>query len=249
MPDWRAHVGERVLQGAESAQVNEAASREGAALGGGDLLDFTYTASLTRLVLDNYARFEDILGSEVITRGFLTFVQQIRNTPAHSRDLLPHERDLLAGAAGRVQNQVAIWRARNDSPTRYYPLIESVTDDFGRSGMNNPHEVIATANPIPIPRLEVGHVLRFGASAYPARGLQMEWRATFLPFTPFGAQDLWTPDAVGNAVTLEVPVDSARIGESGFVLVELRSSSAYHRTQQNDDARWFQYHVNPPEEE
>lgn len=250
LPAWMNQLTARDRRRIESSRQSERDNREGAQPSE-DLIDFTYTGQLANLVLDNWPVFAPVFGDEEIMRGLLRYVSAVRNAPAHSRDLLQHERDLLAGTAGRISNQIGMWRARNGSETQHYPRIESVVDRFGSTGWaDNPVRYDTT----PLPALEVGDELRWECRAIPsARSFAPQWlvvtdRGFFLP----GPAMMHLPlaRAQGETATLALTVTSEMVGNDRVFGVILRTSSAHHRDSRGyDDARFFCYRVAPPLDE
>ncbi len=72
------------------------------------------------------------LGRKASVMPLLHRFDNLRNSVAHSRQLLPFEQDRLSGIAGQIRNQVTIFMSAHDPTWDIYPRIESVTDQFGR---------------------------------------------------------------------------------------------------------------------
>jgi hypothetical protein len=132
-----------------------------------DLLDYTETYHLTELVKKNWDSFSPVFVDKKRTEAFFGVIEDVRNSIAHSRDLVPFERDLITGIAGLLRNQVALYRSGAiDAAAQHYPLIESLKDSFGRDG----HPLGGAPGRFSRIRLEVGDVITFVGKATDPRG-------------------------------------------------------------------------------
>lgn len=231
--------------------ASESGARDGV-VASQEILDFTYTKQLVSMVLDNWNEdFDGIFGDRGITAGLLGFVLSVRNTSAHSRELLQFERDLLSGTAGRLSNQIGLWRARGESSTRYFPQIESVIDRFGSPGYPAHSGVFGMPAP---PVIEVGEILTFECRAIPsARRFAPRWFLGSGDYMPSrGLLDFdfrLTPDTEGESVTLSLPVTSKLVSQQTVISVVLYTESMHHRGDGVDDSVHFHYRVVPPDDE
>ena len=218
-----------------------------------DLLAFTDTRHLTRIIEDNWDRLSRSYKNKVRTAVAFEALNSYRNTVGHNRELRPFERDLLSGISGQVRNQVALYLTNQNAPRRFYPVIESAVDSLGNlpsygfqqfgvgGSMNNP-----------LPRLQVGDMISFDCAATDPRGLELRWQlhfgrdvivATGKPVIPYGR-------VVGERVTLNLCVTPEHVGEQMAVRIELRNSEPYRLYnqifEQYDAAKFFHYAVDPP---
>ena len=99
-------------------QVEESKRRDGAAVSA-DLLDYTETYHLTGLIGRNWEKFQPIFNDKARTLAFFGVIEDVRNSVAHSRDLVPFERDLISGIAGQIRNQVSLFRSSRTESTKY----------------------------------------------------------------------------------------------------------------------------------
>jgi hypothetical protein len=83
----------------------EAAKRPDGAVVSIDLLDYTEIYHLTGMIERNWEKFKPAFNDKGRTLAFFGVVKDVRNSVAHSRDLLPFERDLISGIAGQLRNQ------------------------------------------------------------------------------------------------------------------------------------------------
>ena len=251
LPSWQTAPGAPSIAALEGKQGEESRRRDGAVVST-DLLDYTATYELTKLILKNWdAGFHSVFDDKKRTESFFAILEDVRNTIAHNRDLLAFERDLLTGIAGMLRNQVAIARSSSNRSMNYYPLIETVTDNFG----NGPYSLReALAGNLPdTTRLEVGDELVFEGSASAIEGQEAIWKVFLTPFSePLGSYQVRPVNARGNEVTLRLPITEDDIGETMKVRVLLTTEARYHRhpvsynLEAHDDSREFLYAVNPP---
>ena len=99
-----------------------------------DLLDYLELHKLVSLAQNNWSKFEPVFEDEQQTKVLPSLMCKLRNSVAHSRDLVKFEQDLVRGVSGMLRNQVSMFRMSNENTARYYPIIESLVDSFGRSG-------------------------------------------------------------------------------------------------------------------
>jgi hypothetical protein len=165
---WLQATGAPTEQALQQRRSNDNNRRDGVVVSD-DLLSYAYTSELTSLIEANWTRFEPVFADRGRTAGYFRVVNDIRNAIAHARELVPFERDLISGIAGHLRNQVSLYRSTQANPSaRYYPLIESLTDSFGRAAING-HLRTTMA------RLDVGQVLTFTGRAFNATGRLVQW--------------------------------------------------------------------------
>jgi hypothetical protein len=241
---WLAAAGSPDRAPLEQKRTEENKRRDGAAVSS-NLLDYTETYQLTNLVLKNWESFKPVFSDKARTESFFGVVADVRNSVAHSRDLVPFERDLISGVAGQLRNQVSLFRSSVNQSSKYYPLIESVKDQFGLEGSRggNPYD-----RPLPI-RLEVDDVITFTGSAFNARGKPVKWKVAHPARYPRDTADV----AEGDSVSFQYTVTEADVEEYFRLSVQITTDSRYHRISGGDgvydDQREFIYSVNPPEED
>ncbi|MGK4596568.1 hypothetical protein [Amycolatopsis sp. w19] len=214
-----------------------------------DLLNYTEMYHLTGLIEKNWEAFKPVLGDKQRTTAFFGVVNDVRNSIAHSRDLVFFEEQLLSGIAGQLRNQISIYRSRLHNPSaQYYPLIEEIRDNFGHRGLGVDDRGAFT----PFVRLEVGDTLTFTGSAFATLERALEWSVCKskggIEFPPREA-------AIGSEVTFVETITEDDVSERLLISVSLKTDSKYTRYHSNplshslanvDDARGFWYAVNPP---
>jgi hypothetical protein len=167
----------------------------------------------------------------------------LRNTLAHSRDLLPFEEDLLAGVAGDIRNRVTIYMSSQDISGDFYPRIESVRDSFG----NEPTSAALA---------ELGHwahcatdltvrpndVVDFTCRGTDPQGRELEWAVSTNMSIRWGHA---TGDADSGTVRWLVSADDVQ--DAKTILVYMRAKGTdYHRRGSFDQGASFTYRVLPP---
>ncbi|WP_433266240.1 hypothetical protein ACQPZF_40320 [Actinosynnema sp. CS-041913] len=232
-------------------RLKEESKRRDGAVTSSDLLEFTETYHLTNLILNNWQSFNPIFDDKKRTEAFFGVIEDVRNSVAHSRDLVLFERDLISGIAGMLRNQVALYRSNVNKSATFYPLIESIKDNFGREGLTDRERTMGPR--ISVVRLEVGDVLRFAGSAHHGRGKPVTWRIVTRSKvgTPlYDIQDV----AVGDSVRFDYTISEDDVGEWTEFKVQVVADSRHHRYEGSmerspfDDERTFAYAVNPPED-
>jgi hypothetical protein len=241
---WQSSLNSRQRSAIQHSKENEEEGRHGVNVSD-DLLAFTDTLHLTKIIEANWPLFAPVFKNETRTRVSFEALNSYRRTAAHNRELRPFERDLLSGISGQIRNQVALYLSEESAPAKFYPLIESVVDSHGnlpRSGM--------TLQGHTKPRLQVGDVISFDCRGVDPRGLNLHWALKFARDVIIGQLTIPYGEFMGERVTLSIAVTAAHVGEDIFAQIQLRNDSPFRRRQeiyeQYDDARTFQYAVDPP---
>ncbi|MGH3760514.1 hypothetical protein [Actinophytocola sp.] len=241
---WSKALGAPDLERLEARRVEETKRRDGVAVSD-DLLNFTETYHLTALVEKNWERFKPVFDDRARTLTYFGIIKDLRNSIAHSRELVPFERDLMSGIAGHLRSQISLFRSGQNESTRYYPLIETVCDSFGNEG------AARTQGGQRRVRLEVGQQLQFSGSAFSARGKTVKWfLARDLNHWMIGNDEV----AAGDDVTFTYTISEEDVSEALLVTIYVVAESRFHRNQSipfggYDDSRLFMYAVNPPDED
>lgn len=197
---------------------------------------------LIKLVDKHWEHFKPALGPEKGDMlGLLRRFEALRNTVAHSRDVLPFEEDLLSGIAGEIRNRVTIFMSSQDPLGEVFARIDSVTDSLGN--------VIDT---FPQDPAETGAHLRTGAVLHPGDTVTFRCRGT----DPQGRQLEWwmitarasSSRQQGRDVTITWHVTDGDVAAWNNVGIYMRSVGEYHRVNAGDGfdyAATFAYTVLP----
>lgn len=222
------------------------ADKRGVLVENDSLLDYTMTAELGKLIVNNWNRFSDIFKDENEFKWLMAVVQNVRNTIAHSRPLLPFERDLLSGAAGKVNHMVALHRSKAGTSESYYPLIERLRDNLGNDWMAWDGDPSTVGG-----RLDVGARLLIQGASTPVRGKKLIWQLWREPHgNLYGIPDRDPDDSLeGESVEFHYEVGPDDVSEKFSLAIALRTSSSYARYMKYagvyDDVKHMQFAVNP----
>lgn len=234
---------ERVEQWTERSGV-EAKKRQsrGVATTSIDLLDYSNLYDLIAMCEKDWNRVAAALGKGKEVLALLKRLDELRNTVAHGRQLVPFEVDLVAGIAGDIRNRVTIHMSAQDPSGEYFPRIESVTDEFGN--VLDGSQTLSSSNPLCDTglTLRVGSRVRFVCHATDPQGRQLRW---ILRHHPDSTVDI---SADGNDVELEWIVGPGAIGQQSLAQIRMVADGAeYHRWEgRHDGLAMFNYRVLPP---
>jgi hypothetical protein len=217
-----------------------------------DLLDYTMTTDLSRIIQRNWENFAPVFKDKKRTDAYFKIVEDIRNAIAHSRPLVPFEEDLVSGIAGQLRAQVTEYRSMQGTGSeQYYPKIERLTDSRGEAGSD------LWTGPLPSSRLEVGDVITFTGSAFNARGNPVQWFLFVRPGwqNPAHARAA-SRVAEGDDVVIEYVVTRDDVNEDLVVAVVIATDADFHRYNEGgiftaglrayDDVSFFHYAIAPP---
>lgn len=204
-----------------------------------DLTAYAHLYELRKIIEANWELFAPALGKKREFSVLMDKVEDFRNAPAHSRELLPHERLLLAGISGWIRTQVTTYVSQQSSDARHYPIIESIRDSFGNSAsqneLENTHGSITTTGLL----LQVGSVISFEVRGWDPRGRELTWNWGALTASPDNS-------ATGTDVAFDWTIAENDVGKNFFLEVTLASPGPYHRHSGYDHRASFHYEVEPP---
>lgn len=237
---WLAVSGAPDRSSLEEKRQAEAKRRDGAVTSDA-LLEYTEIYHLTQMVLRNWEPFKPVFKDKKRTEVYFGVVEDVRNTIAHSRDLIAFERDLLSGIAGQLRAQVSRFRNDLDGSTVYYPLIEKVQDGFGNPGLAASEHGYER----PVARVDVGEELTFTGTAFAADGNPVIWKIQKTNSRHISIEQIEV--AHGDTVEFSYRFAEGDVNEDLHFGVLIATPSKYHRYQgATDDIRYFHYQVNPP---
>jgi hypothetical protein len=254
---WHRANGAPDIDVLRSRQTEENRRRDGAVVST-DLLDYAMTTDLFALVLRNWELFKTVFDDRKRFDSHRSTVLDVRNTIAHSRPVVPFERDLLSGISGQLRNQVALFKGTMDESALYYPTIESAIDHQGHES----HISSSLGLDSTLSRLSVGEELSFSCSAFMIDEIKIDWQ--LIAYKGYFMEPDWLPEgawhgsgstpqsrvieATGEQVNLSYTLDRSDVGETLSFVVLMRSRAEFHRHGGPawDDMRVFSYSVNPP---
>lgn len=215
---WIDAKGAPGRSGLEAKREEERRRRDGAATSS-ELLEYVETYHLTAIIEGNWEAFKKVFGDRQRTLAYFHIVDDVRNSIAHSRDLMEFERDLVSGIAGQIRSQVSMHRALVDDSSNYYPSIEMVTDSFGTQGED-------THYAIPTTRVDAGDVLTFTASAFSSDGRPVIW---YIQKTKRSQYVSTVRDEVarGDSVTFSYLTTEDDVSENFYVGVVIATESDF----------------------
>jgi hypothetical protein len=188
------------------------------------------------------------LGKKASTYPLLQRFENLRDTVAHHRPLVPFEQELYSGIAGQIRNQVTIYMSTQDPGGEFYPRLESVTDSFGNShvGAGPVPQITPTITPPQI--LHPGDVVTFTAIGTDAQSRDLEYIVVQASTGKIVARE---ESSGGNPVALQWVVTDDDVAERAWVNIYMRAKDVvYHRFnprgEKFDDQAAFGYRVNPP---
>lgn len=203
-----------------------------------DLIAYTHAYELQTMIERRWELFATSLGKKREFTVLMDKVNDYRNAPAHSRELLPYERSLLEGIAGEVRTKVIAYRSSQAPDASYYPIIESVRDSFGTSAsLRSPihaADVTVTGR-----RLHVGDVVRFECRGWDPQSRKLTW-----VLSNIGAETI--AKAAGSEVVIELVVRDQNVGAGFYPHIRVVSAGRYHRHEGYDQEVIFHYAVDPP---
>lgn len=240
LAEWAGQ--QRVSDWQERSDV-EAKKRQsrGVAVTSTDLLDYSNLFDLIAMCQKEWNAVSPALGKSKEVLAILRRLDDVRNTIAHGRELVPFEVDLVAGIAGDIRNRVTIYMSSQDPAGGYYPRIESVSDEFG-----NVADGAGTLNLLGLGvqtglTLRVGDRVRFTCHGTDPQGRTLRWRLRHTP----DSQSLVVVE--GADAELEWQVTPKAVGEHSATLIRLEGDSDYHRYEGEHDGQViFWYRVLPP---
>lgn len=254
LPTWTTAPGAPARDTLEAKRAEDAKRRDGT-LSADDLLAYTEIHHLIDLVTKNWEAFKPVFDDLARTKVFLSLLADYRNPVAHSRELVGFELDLLSGASGQLRQQVILYRTRHEPSSAHYPVIESVTDNFGQVFSGSVDNVVAwqMMYPGPLVRLEVGERVQFSCVGWDSQERLLTWKVR-------AGRELYlaqpTLTLSGRRATFTVKVGPQWVGEEIGVAISLKSPGPHHRNMSSlashvfvsqYDAEVFAFYaVNPP---
>lgn len=223
------------------AKVADERGRRPAAVVSTDLLDYTEFTQLQVLILETqWNAFAPALGKQKHIETYLAKVAGFRNPTMHARALLPFEEHLVLGISGELRNRIAIYRNTQEQSSMYYPVVDSITDNFG-----NTHDGVTNAITQTGVRLEIGDTVMFTCRATDPDGRELLWKLT----NNAGHVHCQPDEATGDEVILSYTFTRDDVSERVPMLISMRSSGEFHRLpglHGVDATAMFHYAVNPP---
>ncbi|MEI7161899.1 Swt1 family HEPN domain-containing protein, partial [Pectobacterium versatile] len=197
--------------------------------------DFYDISNIIKKHWDNIDDFPNALGKKKEIEFLLDKLESYRNPHAHSRELLPHQKNLLLGIEGEIRTRLINYRNKLDDEDNYYPRIEHAQDNLGTNHIPKPRNNGQTIN--------TGKILRpkdkidFVVTARDPKDLEL--------FYAIRIKNSLKIDWVKNN-TFSIEIKKEDIGERFIVDLMIKNTNDYRRFQEYDHDVRFEYKVLPP---
>lgn len=177
--------------------------------------------------------FSEALGDWKTFEVYLGELEKLRDTDAHRRELMPHQKHLVLGVSGEIRNRIVRYRSRMETLEGYFPRIESARDSLGniwvpgnRGGSSVMTESI----------LRPGDTLDFVITASDPEGLPVEYSVGLNSSASYKWQ---------TSHDLQFSITNEHISRTFVLQLSIRSNRSYHAAHQIDDSVSFFYKVLP----
>lgn len=231
--DWITKSGvtqERIQQWEDRKKTEVKRQRLGAAAE--HLLYYADLYDLRTIFKKNWNQhFTAIFGEWKRMDFFLDTIETFRDTDAHRRELLPHQKNLVVGIVGEIRT--AIVRSRNKllQVDDFFPKIECIRDNFGNLCTAQLRQCYTEMI------LHPGDVVEFVVTARDPQDAPLKY-ATYICVA--GEKQNWQENNC-----LSVLITEKHIAKSLNISVSIKSSRAYHDGESRDDTLYFKYSVLP----
>ncbi|MDD5300992.1 MAG: Swt1 family HEPN domain-containing protein [Gallionella sp.] len=177
--------------------------------------------------------FSEALGDWKTFEVYFSELEKLRDTDAHRRELMPHQKHLILGVSGEIRNRIVRYRSKMETLDGYFPRIESARDSLGNiwvPGNKNGGNVITESI------LRPGDILDFVITASDPEGLPVEYSVGLSSTASYKWQ------ANHN---LQFSIADKHISRIFVIQLSIRSNRPYHASSQYDDSVSFFYKVLP----
>lgn len=183
---------------------------------------------LTTILHKNWSgEFSQAFGDWKTMEVMLNILEKYRDPDAHRRELLPHQKHLIAGISGEIRNKIVRYRSKKETSDDYFPRIESVRDNLGNIWVPPNFQSVVTNH-----TLRVGDLLEFVVTATDPEGGELEYGLGFYN---------WQKSSI---LTLEL--EHKHISKELHINILIRSTRDYHAFDIGyDDGVIFTYAVLP----
>jgi hypothetical protein len=180
----------------------------------------------------------DVFGNLREMEVLLDILADLRNPDAHRRELLPYQKHLALGIAGKIRTKITGYLSNMETRDSYYSKIESVQDSLGNTWS------IGDRNPFPTNCiLRPGDNLQFQVTGSDPKGDAVEFG--LLPLTmPFRV--MWS-----STGSFDLTIDQSHIKEVLWIFIAIKSPRNFHPKDEVglgavDDIVKFGFEVLPP---
>ena len=178
------------------------------------------------------ATFADVFGDLKSFKVLWAELEKFRDSDAHRRELLPHQKHLALGISGEIRTRIIRYRSKMETSEDYFPRIESVRDNLGNIWTPGTNSFI-TLHTGKI--LRPADVLEFVITASDPMGAALKYSIAKFPERP-----KW-----GNSNTISYTVKETDVAKNFILGIFIISSRDYHANPIGDDQVEFIYTVLP----
>jgi hypothetical protein len=234
-PDWVRNCGvssARIAKWEERKSIEE--KRQEAGVVEERLIYYADFYDIKTILKKNWpGEFSTALGDLKTMDIYLAEIEKLRDSDAHRRELLPHQKHLVLGVSGEIRNKIVRYRSKMETPDDCFPRIESARDSLGNIWVPGGHlsKTVLTGAAI-----RPGDVLDFVITASDPEDLPLEYRLDSL----LEAISPWQADP-----TLQLTITDRDIKRDFSVTLQIRSTRKYHAHIDHDDWVIFTYDVLP----
>jgi len=235
------------------------------------VLYYSDFGDLRSIINRNWDLFEPCFKDKARIVSRLQELKGFRDTDAHRRELLTHQKQIVLGYCGEIRTAIIRYRSKQTPEGEYFPKIEYVKDSFGNiskgSFVDKEHVlrpgdevefVVKAYDPLDEP-------LEYRFRAPGRESCQVTWEETkkaekynveldigdvvlitpLFGFLPDGSKLVNSEWTTSNRATWRVTEED--IGTYCMIWIAIRSPRKYHASEELDDAVQFFYTVLPEE--
>ena len=190
---------------------------------------------LKTILKKHWQYFSSALGDRKTTEVYLTELEKLRNSDAHRRELLQHQKDLILGISGDLRTKISRYLSKQENSDSYYPRIEFAADNLDNSWKLGENAWVKTGK-----KLRQGDLLEFVVAVFDPLGEKLEYQCTF------GAGYPQYSPRWSHENTFKYTVTENDVCKLFFAIISIRSKRKYHALGDRDDNVRFTYEVMPP---
>ena len=186
---------------------------------------------LSTIIFKNWEKcFKSVFHDKKETEVFLKKLDDYRNVEAHRRELLSHQKHLLRGISGELQNKIIRYKSKMENDSDIFPRLERITDNFGNVWSDGNRKNIKTdiiLNP--------GDSIEFSIDATDPENLELEYCVQGV-----------TKWQTSNIIRLEIKEEHIALRKVFAIL--MKSKRNYHSHNDRDGEVHFNYKILPNKE-
>jgi hypothetical protein len=204
------------------------------------ILYYSDFGDLRSIINRNWNLYEPCFKDKNRILSRLQELKAFRDTDAHRRDLLTHQKQIVLGYCGEIRTAIIRYRSKQTPEGEYFPKIEYAKDSFGN--IAQPDGSTADTGLI----LRPGDEVEFVVKAWDPLEQPLQYLFTLF----IGTRDALfgeTPSGWTDNNRAKWNVSENHISANCRVIIWLRSNRPYHAHGDYDDDVAFSYKVLPKE--